>query len=67
MTRLGLLLRTDGGLHDDPVRPQAERNAEGPRRPRQKARDQCAAGGGDREQERCDYPLRPLHPCLSPA
>ena len=58
---------SDGRLNDDPVRPQTERNAERPCGTREQPRDQRTAGGGDREQERCNYPLRSLHACLFPA
>ena len=64
---LGRGLRSHRRLNHDPVRPQTERNAKGPCRTREKARDQRAAGGSNREQERCDYPLRPFHPFPVPA
>jgi len=54
-------------LNHDPVRTQTERNAKRPRRPRKKARDQRAAGGSDRKQERRKYSLRRLHALPSPA
>jgi hypothetical protein len=51
-------------VNDDaaaPTRNGTERDAERARGLREETGNECAAGGGDREEQSCDHALRPSH------
>jgi len=52
-------------MNDDSAGTRSKRDSERARRPREEARDQRAAADSDRQEERRDHALCPLHafPC----